>query len=266
MKRETLRHPKTLDLAARLGLDRPAALGTLMLLWDFAAEYAIQGDIGKWPNAVISSACDYRADPDSFVEALIHAKWLDINTTHRLIVHDWPDHCERWVKLKMGKLRIQFLECYGSIGGATDDSVDGSIEATLSRDQTEPIQTLEIPAGRLGGRAAIVEPITVDSELWNDALPTMQRIASIVEPGRTLKAKDRELCAKAAVIALKRFGNEWLDDVLKDIKDRSEPPDKPWGYFKGALAGSAARAGRDFHAMLRKAHIPDELLQLKAKA
>lgn len=262
MKRETLRHPKTLDLAARLGVERPAALGFLTLLWDFTAEYAIQGDVGKWPNAVIASACDYRADPDSFVEALVKSKWLDEDTMHRVVIHDWPHHCERWVKLKMGKLKLTFLQCYGPIEDSPDDSIEPSIERSPSRDRTEPNQSNPlIPDGRLGGRAVELEEIQVDAPLWTQCLPLMDRISKIVGGGKSLKDSDRELCAKSAIVAVRLFGEPWLDDVLKDMKERREPPQRPWGYFKGAIAKSAARAGNDYYAAQRIVKIPPKFLE-----
>ncbi len=262
MKRETLRHPKTLDLAARLGVDRPTALGILTLLWDFTAEIAIQGDVGKWPNGAIARACDYMGDHDAFIRNLIDARWLDEHPEHRLIIHDWPDHCERWVKAKLKALELNFLSCYGSIGKSTGPTVGDAIGPSPPRDRTEPNRTepnQTLPAGRLDGRAATVDgnKISVDGGLWEEASPTMQRIASIVEPGRKLKAKDRELTAKAAVIAMRWFGMPWLEIVLKDIKDRSTPPEKPWGYFKGALTKSAHRLGFDFHEALRSVELPE---------
>lgn len=148
MKRETLRHPKTLDLAARLSVDRPTALGYLTLLWDFAADMAIQGDIGKWADGSIARACDWMGDPAEFMAALTDSGWVDFDTEHRLLVHDWPDHCERWVHLKLKKLGLDFV---GS--GCTEASTERSIEPTTERstgaspprDQTKPNQTKPLP-------------------------------------------------------------------------------------------------------------------------
>lgn len=264
MKRETLRHPKTLDLAARLEVDRPAALGYLTLLWDFVAEFAIQGDVGKWQNGVIAGACDWRGDHDSFVNALVESRWLDVNTTHRLIVHDWPHHCEQWVKLKLSRLKLLFLDCYGIAEPITEGTAIGSAEGSASRDRTEPNQSKPlIPAGRLGGRDSIAEKtvLVVSDATWVPASPLMQRIHKTLEPNRPqLKPKDRELCCKAAIIAQQFATEAWLTDVLKDIDDRSTPPDTPWGYLKGALAKSATRAGWNFYEAMKLVNIPDKYL------
>lgn len=160
MKRETLKHPKTLHLASALDVDRPTALGYLTLLWDFTADCAIQGDIGKWPNGAIARACDFLGDADVFVSALIDAGWLDPHDAHRLLVHHWPDHCENWVKAKMKKQGIRFCEAYcddanpteGGLSGlkSTSDasaertaerSADASAVRSPPRDRTKPNQT-----------------------------------------------------------------------------------------------------------------------------
>ena len=101
MKRAILSHPKTYDLASRLKCGRPAALGYLMLLFDFVAEHAPQGDVGKWADGAIAAACDWTGDPAAFVAALTDSKWLDGGGKHRLLVHDWGANCEQWVRAKV---------------------------------------------------------------------------------------------------------------------------------------------------------------------
>lgn len=267
MKRETLRHPKTLDLAARLGVDRPTALGYLTLLWDFVADASPRGDIGKWPNGAIARACDYMGDHDAFVASLTDSGWIDENHEHRLIVHDWPDHCERWIKAKLDKLGMDFLSCYDSTPKSTPSSVvDSTVDSIVGsppRDRTEPNRTypnLNRPDGGADGGFAEEEPIEVDQEAWDAAVPTMRRIREVVEPSKPLKDRDRELIAMAAITAHQRYGMQWLDEVLSDIKGRREAPRTPWGYFKGALTKSATRSHRDFHAAIRATEIPKELL------
>lgn len=145
MKRETLRHPKTFDLASRLGIDRARALGILTLLWDFTADSAIQGDVGKWPNGSIARACDWLDDADAFVDALIESKWIDRSSNHRLIIHDWPHHCERWVHLKMGKLKLAFVSDYATTEDSTEATAEAPAKPSPPRDRTEPNRTKPNP-------------------------------------------------------------------------------------------------------------------------
>ena len=108
MKKAALTHPKMLSLATILGTNRRDAIGIITLLLDFTATYAPAGDIGKWPDSSIAGACEWREDTDILLEALITSGWLDRDPTHRLLVHDWQDHCESWVKAKMSKEQIAF--------------------------------------------------------------------------------------------------------------------------------------------------------------
>lgn len=171
MKRETLRHPKMYDLAARLDCSRPEALGYLTLFWDFTAEVATDGSIGKWPDGAIARACDWTGDPGVFIGALVESGWIDLDDTHRLLVHDWSEHCERWVSAKLAKMgrdfaaphhsgaihsaeqAIQTLEASKvslepsqvSLEASTEGSTEASAEPSLPRDQTKPNQTKPPP-------------------------------------------------------------------------------------------------------------------------
>lgn len=147
MKRETLRHPKLHDLCAELDCSRPEALGYLTLLWDFTADQATEGDIGKWKNGAIARACDWQGAPDEFIRALVSAGWLDRDPCYRLIVHDWSDHAERWVSLKLGKLGRDFIKSAAKRSieppaiASIEASTDTPVEPSPPRDQTKPTQT-----------------------------------------------------------------------------------------------------------------------------
>lgn len=119
MKREALRHPKMLDLASRLGIDRARAVGILTLLWDFTADAAAPGHVGKWPDGAIARACEWGTSPGdashdatAFVQALADSGWIDPHPAARYLIHDWPQHCERWVKSKLNTLGEDFHPAY----------------------------------------------------------------------------------------------------------------------------------------------------------
>ena len=100
MKRGTPDHPKVLMLAAelrRLGIPMPrvAAIGILEMLWQWAARYAIQGDIGRWPDEIIESALEWSGEPGALLDALIRTRWVDeVPEPHRLVIHDIHDHAD----------------------------------------------------------------------------------------------------------------------------------------------------------------------------
>jgi len=114
MKRDTLTHPKTADFASRLGISIPQALGHLALLWDFTATHAVAGNVGKFSDAAIARGSGWDEtmpfSAEEFIGALADARWLDRSSEYRLLVHDWADHCERWVKMKAKKIGVQIID------------------------------------------------------------------------------------------------------------------------------------------------------------
>lgn len=97
MKRGCPNHPKTEMFAALLGIEKPLAVGYLELLFHFAQQYAIRGDIGRWPDQVIAAKCGWKTEPAQFVTALAGAGWTDPHSQHRLLLHDWPEHADNSV-------------------------------------------------------------------------------------------------------------------------------------------------------------------------
>ena len=123
MKLEALDHPKTLDLAARLQVELPTAIGYLELLWAFTGRKSPQGNVGKWADGAIARACHWRGSPDVFVAALRECGFLEVDLVHRLIVHDWHEHAPRWVRAKLKSLNVPFIVAT-TVATAVDTTVD----------------------------------------------------------------------------------------------------------------------------------------------
>ena len=124
MKLGALDHPKTLDLAARLRVELPTAIGYLELLWAYTAKHAPQGNVGKWPDGSIARSCYWNADPTAFVTALADAGFIDRDPEHRYLIHDWRDHAPRWVSSKLSRAGVTIVEC------SADSSADHNNECT----------------------------------------------------------------------------------------------------------------------------------------
>ncbi len=113
MKRGTPRHPKTYILAKTLGIRLPEAVGILEMLWHHANQHTPCGDIGSLPDEAISEAVCWHKKPSSLIDGLVSSRWLEKDLEHRLILHDWPDHCEqssiKWLEYN----HKSFLPIYG---------------------------------------------------------------------------------------------------------------------------------------------------------
>lgn len=112
MKRGTPRHPKVFDFVQALGLpvrSRFMAIGYLELLWHFTAEFAPQGDIGKYSDDRIEGALDWTGAKGRLIEALTNSGWCDKSSRYRLVVHDWHDHADSSVKKRLERSCLKFL-------------------------------------------------------------------------------------------------------------------------------------------------------------
>lgn len=150
MKRGTPDHPKMAALADRLGVTLPTAVGMMELLWHFTARFAPQGNIGKWTDVAIAEAAHWAEQPAQLVRTLVELGWLDECAEHRLIVHDWADHCDDSTKKmlqrkglrpvtlsgqrrKMSGQRRTKLDCQAENGGLPKPS--------HSHSQTKPVDS-----------------------------------------------------------------------------------------------------------------------------
>lgn len=129
MKLDALEHPKVNDFAARLGVSRPTAIGHLELFWHFVSKYAPQGDVGKQPDGAIARASEWQGDPETFISALVDSRLIDESDEHRLLVHDWHEHCPNWVRGQLGKADKPFLT---TKEGTKDGTKGGTKERVFS--------------------------------------------------------------------------------------------------------------------------------------
>lgn len=222
MKREGLRHPKTLDLMDRLGINRREAIGLLDLLLDWAIDYAPCGDVGKWSNAVIATAIDWTGNADELVEALVGSGWLDKNRAHRIVIHDWPQHAPNFLRAKLKKLGLSFLDCYSSSVGSyegSDESLDESSEAT-----TPPLSSPPCPSPPASSSSSPPERTdddddeVVSEDEWNQAKPIANRLLKGVFPnGIKPKPSDYEWLARVAVLGV-RYGPRWIEPGFEALK------------------------------------------------
>lgn len=108
MKHSTPESMKFKKLKRRLGLSTVVTVGTLELLWLATQKNAKRGDIGRFSNEEIAIECDWNGDPDELVEALIDAGWIDRCQVHRLVIHDWHEHCPTWITGNLKSQKISF--------------------------------------------------------------------------------------------------------------------------------------------------------------
>lgn len=102
-------------LATNLKVPLPMAVGILEMLWQFTGDSCPEGDIGSFTDKEIAAKVGWRRSPLLLIEGLCAAdsRWLDKDETHRLRVHDWPDHAEYEVCRRLLNSDKDFLPVYG---------------------------------------------------------------------------------------------------------------------------------------------------------
>jgi hypothetical protein len=142
------------DLAEELGIPIYAAHGIMEMLWHYAGDYAMNGDIGKLPDVQIARGVGWGGDPGALIEALVKVHWIDRHPVYRLIIHDWNHHAQEWVKKKLSRaekhLGYTFLPCY-----VNDDmsrhrldtvSTPSIHKAPVSEDPSSRLDTVSTPS------------------------------------------------------------------------------------------------------------------------
>ncbi len=109
MKQGTLDLLKFLALQRVLSESKRGTAGLLELLWYGTAKNAPQGDIGKFSNIEIALLVDWPGSPDALIDALVQTRWLDECPKHRLVIHDWADHCPTWVRGNLARYSREFV-------------------------------------------------------------------------------------------------------------------------------------------------------------
>ncbi|EMI40533.1 hypothetical protein [Rhodopirellula sp. SWK7] len=102
MKTGTTSHPKFRSLQKRLDLPIYAVVGILESVWMMAGQFADDGDLSRFTNEQISDAVDWSGDADELIDALVEFRWLDRIETG-LMVHDWLEHCPKYVQDRLSK-------------------------------------------------------------------------------------------------------------------------------------------------------------------
>lgn len=94
-------HPKTKRLVRALGLtvpqDIPQVVGHLCMFWLWCIDYAIDGSLKSMSEQDIADAAGWYGDPETFFNAMLSERFIDINEDGECIVHDWDDYIGRLI-------------------------------------------------------------------------------------------------------------------------------------------------------------------------
>jgi len=153
-------HPKFLILCSLLKLNRAAAAGHLEFLWHLAGQYAPAGDVGRFSDAEIEGKLAWEREPGALIAALVTARWLDRDETHRLVVHHWSHWADENVHTQLARKCEPFA--------------DGTVPHSGRLNQTERARFNAAFSGR-----EIVLPLSRESA---DTQPQISRQSAASQP------------------------------------------------------------------------------------
>lgn len=93
----------------RLKAPRYHAVGLMEMLWNFTAKECPTGLLENRTADDIAVATGWDGDENVLVEALVYARFLEVHG-ESWRVHDWPDHCDNSVHLKLWRDRRCFAD------------------------------------------------------------------------------------------------------------------------------------------------------------
>jgi len=222
MKRGTIEHPKTGELATALKIPRYAAVGLLECAWHFTAKYAPQGNVGKHSNIAIATACHWTTDrADELIDAFVAARWFDCHETHRLVIHDWSDHVEDAVHLQLARAGKLFA--------------DGSLPSTkrLSKEERARVEeNLErLSSAQHGHESALPSPPKPSPPLPSLPKPEQKHMAgnspANTNVGKTASATEKRRCSQASKSDGRVTGVPTQQELPKPANMSSEIPAAP---------------------------------------
>ena len=88
-------HPKTMRLAATLGVRVPEAVGLLHFLWWWALDYAADGVVAAADQATVARTCLWHGKSDRFWGALLEVGFVEPADSGSVRIHDWMDYAGR---------------------------------------------------------------------------------------------------------------------------------------------------------------------------
>jgi len=94
-------HHKTYALAAALKVERFAAVGLVVSLWTWAVIHAQDGDLSKYPDEAIASACMWKKKPETLLNALKATGFM----TDNMMIHDWEEYAGKLIDRREANAR-----------------------------------------------------------------------------------------------------------------------------------------------------------------
>lgn len=225
MKHGTHRHWKVTRLMKALDVRRSTAVGMLQMLWEFVADFALEGDITHCQDEA-AVAADWDKDTAFFINALVECRLADRDETSQITIHDWLENCEELVVKRLERKKL------GSGRQRRTTADNGGQQPPTQPNPTQPIPSQPTPTA---------EVVVVGDEDLFRAL----RDRGIGEATASAWIRKRPPEDLRAILAY--FDAEKKRGVIKDeiaaLKSMMSKPEEKWNFTRneaGVLVTSSA--------------------------
>lgn len=238
-------HPKTRKLALLLDIHVAQAVGHLHLLWHWAVNYALDGDLSSFDEFDIAIGARWDGDAKRFVESLVAAGYVDRNDD-AFVLHDWHEYAGKLIATRIARAeagRKGAKARWGDRNGEPEANGAGANGEPMAPDSTVPTNQPDL-------HDKPTSPSTVvDEALRSELLKTFeeQDVDAALgllsdrekfggEPIRSRKSWASSVCADfaAARMASSRNGQPARAEIGDEVWERQ--PDGTWSQVGDADA------------------------------
>lgn len=255
MKANTPELMKFKRLQRRLGETRRGTIGLLESLWIEVSRNCPEGDVGRFSDEEIAIMVDWEGEPIALVNALVECGWLDQCHEHRLVVHDWADHCPTYVRgglAKRGKViaKAVQVEAIGTtsevqpIGSPNNRSACTLEVASTKPIQANPNQAKSILSTQAPPKAEVERPDDVCQQTWEDwkIARKAKRAGPITESAMSLIRSESNRAGKTLEEAIAMAaGSGWITFKAEYVSGGQSPK-----TFRQIKEENTQRAIREF--------------------
>ena len=252
MPRPTLfDHPKFLRLAHDLGISRPATLGHLEFVWriGYASGNPTIGD-----EVDVEIAAEWDGEPGKFAAACERIGFLDRNGSGKLSIHDLDENSPKYVKdrryqeLKR-KEKGRASACIGDESATVgDESATNRKKSYTPSPSPAPAPFYNDPSSKSSPSSALLRVAQKDQCLFATLTEGITKRVPRAKPSDVLP----EL---VAALVVNRVISEHMAIDAAEGTFRCHPRN-PAVYFWVCLRNSAASAGIDLTAAIRRVRLP----------
>jgi hypothetical protein len=264
--------PKTLQVAAILGVDRHSAAARLMEVWEWCDD-AIADPDQKWdgvvplaPGHVVPLIEEVSATP-GIAEAMKAVGWLRFEDD-QTVFPDWGRNNGSSTKKRLTEAKKkarQRKNAHGPSRKCPDESGTNVPIENAAREgegEGEAYQGLSpigprspVDEGGAGGRGELLD---VSDRDWSAVVARAAKVAMLVPP---LSTADRRAWLRYAVLSTGPLSEAWLIDAAQAVA-ASPKSGKKQGHFVAALKSKAAEQGIGadvLMGMARRIEIPEDV-------